>query len=182
MESVLSDSAARLRCLQDAVNEAGLDVQSLETAQTNGRGLLTSAYQMIGQLFADLNCDFKMMFPSLTDLPSQSVSDRNILLYLATIESRVQQLLPAAKQHRHGGREINNHVDDTTISWRIEHRKADQPFHSPSHKSHAANHYNSMSVDQISFIAPHVALSVIPFVRTYSVSDHASLLDSTKVR
>ena len=138
------------------MNEAGLDVQSLETAQTNGRGLLTSAYQMIGQLFADLNCDVKMMFSSITDLSSQSVNDRNILLYLATIESRVQQLLPAAKLQRQGGRETNTYVDDTTISWRIEHRKVDQPFHSPSNKIHATNHYTSINVDRISSIAPHV--------------------------
>jgi hypothetical protein len=59
----------------------------------------------------------------------QSIHDRNILLYLATIESHVQQLLPNRKIYRKG-RGNQGYTDDTTISWRIDHQTIDTPFNS----------------------------------------------------
>ena len=94
-----------------------MSVQSLKLAKTNLRELLDTAYQVISHLFSALNCDRTSLV---------SINDRNILLYLATIESRVQQVLPNKKINRRG-RENQSYTDDTTISWRFDHQQSDQP-------------------------------------------------------
>jgi hypothetical protein len=101
-----------------------MNVQSLELAKKNLRELLDTAYQVILHLFSELNCDRNVLLSF-----HQSINDRNILLYLATIESRVQQLLPNKKINRKG-KENRSYTDDTTISWRIDYHHIDQ-----SHKS-----------------------------------------------
>ncbi|CAF3797858.1 unnamed protein product [Rotaria sordida] len=108
--------------LEYSVNKANMNVQSLKIAKKNLRQILDTAYQLIYNLFLELNCDRNIIL-SLDEL----INDRNIIFYLATIESRVQQLLFTRKINRKGGG-TNGYTDDTTISWRIDHRNIDQPY------------------------------------------------------
>ncbi|CAF4489621.1 unnamed protein product, partial [Rotaria sp. Silwood2] len=108
--------------LEYSVNKANMNVQSLRTAKRNLREVLDTAYQLIYNLFLELNCDRNIIL-SFDEL----INDRNIIVYLATIESRVQQLLFTTKINRKGGG-TNGYTDDTTISWRIDHRDIDQPY------------------------------------------------------
>jgi hypothetical protein len=101
-----------------------MNVQSFEIAKKNLRELLDTAYQTISNLFLELNCDRNILLSF-----QQSINDRTILLYLATIESRVQQLLPNRKINRKSGGN-HSYTDDTTISWRIDHQHIDQPYYS----------------------------------------------------
>ena len=97
-----------------------MKAQSREAVKRKLRELLDTAYQLISNLCDELDCDRTLIFSS-----SESINDRNVLSYLAAIESRVQQMLPASKIHRKGGGH-HSYIDDTTISWRIDQRTADQ--------------------------------------------------------
>ncbi|CAF2257834.1 unnamed protein product [Rotaria magnacalcarata] len=108
--------------LEYSVNKANTNVQSLHTAKQNLRIILDTAYQLINNLFLELNCDRNIILMS-----NESINDRNILFYLATIESRVQELLFMLKTNRKGGG-THGYTDDTTISWRIIHSNMDQPY------------------------------------------------------
>ncbi|CAF0724966.1 unnamed protein product [Rotaria sp. Silwood1] len=108
--------------LEYSVNKANMNVQSLKIAKKNLREILNTAYQLIYNLFLELNCDRNMILSS-----DELINDRNIIFYLATIESRVQQLLFTRKINRKGGG-TNGYTDDTTISWRIDHRDMDQSY------------------------------------------------------
>jgi hypothetical protein len=120
-----------------------MNVQSIETAKKNLRELLDIAYQVISHLFSELNCDRNILL---------SINDRNILLYLATIESRVQQLLPNKKLNRKG-RENQSYTDDTTISWRI-----DQPYKS-LFTSTVGNHQDGVdNLHKVDSITPRIPL------------------------
>ncbi|CAF0740193.1 unnamed protein product [Didymodactylos carnosus] len=94
--------------LEHSVSDASKNVQSLQSAKENGRQLLDFAYQLLKQLFRDIGCDQRII--STFSNQSESVNDQNILLYLALIESRVQQVLAVNKR---GASD-----DSTTISWR----------------------------------------------------------------
>ncbi|CAF4215888.1 unnamed protein product [Rotaria socialis] len=108
--------------LEYSVNKANTNVQSLHTAKQNLRIILDTAYQLINNLFLELNCDRNIILS-----PNESINDRNILFYLATIESRVQELLFTLKTNRKSGG-THGYTDDTTISWRIIHRNMDQSY------------------------------------------------------
>lgn len=97
-----------------------MNVQSLQIAKRNLRGLLDSAYELIYNLFHSLHCDQTILITS-----KETINDRNILLYLAAIESRVQQIFFTIKINRKGGGNIV-YTDDTTISWRIDHRNMEK--------------------------------------------------------
>jgi hypothetical protein len=125
-----------------------MNVQSLEIAKRNLRELLNTAYQLIYNLFLELNCDRNMILSS-----SESVNDRNILSYLAAIESRVQQFLPTRKIYRKGGGH-HGYIDDTTISWRIDHRNTDQPYLLT--KSTGNNQHGSDNLQEIVSITPQI--------------------------
>jgi hypothetical protein len=127
-----------------------MNVQSLELAKKNLRELLNTAYQVISQLFSELNCDRNVLLSF-----HQSINDRNILLYLATIESRVQQLLPNKKLNRKG-RENQSYTDDTTISWRIDHHHIDQP-HKSLFTSTIGNHQDvANNLHKVDSITPRI--------------------------
>lgn len=122
-----------------------MNVQSLEIAKTNLRKLLDTAYKLISNLFVELNCDRNIILSS-----QQSINDRNILLYLATIESRVQQLLSFTKINRKGG---GNHgyTDDMTISWRL-----DQPYNSLLTTTTGNNQHISDNLRDVNYITPQI--------------------------
>jgi hypothetical protein len=127
-----------------------VNVQSLEIAKTNLRELLDNAYQLISNLFFELNCDRNIILSF-----HQSINDRNILLYLATIESRVQQLLSITKINRKGGGGGNSgYTDDTTISWRIDHRNNDSLLASTMEN----NQHTSDTLQGVDFITPRILL------------------------
>ncbi|CAF1148696.1 unnamed protein product [Adineta ricciae] len=111
-----------LQCtaFQYSVNQAHLNVQSFDIAKENLRSLLDTAYELIYNFFVELNCDRNFIFSS-----SKTIYDRNILAYLAAIESRVQQLLPTKRVYQKGGVH-HGYIDDTTISWRLDHRNTEQ--------------------------------------------------------
>jgi hypothetical protein len=134
-----------------SVNEANMNVQSLDIAKSNGRELLTTAYQLIDNLFLELNCNSKTILSSF----DESVNDRNILLYLATIESRVQQLLPNVKINRKG-EGGQSYIDDTTISWRIDHKNMNQPLNSLLTNTKGVNYRDSANLHQMDFITPQI--------------------------
>lgn len=93
-----------------------MNVQSLDIAKKNLRQLLDKAYEIISKFFTDFDCDRHRLFSS-----HQTINDRNILLYLATIETRLQQLLPSRQIHRKSN-EHHSYTDETIITW-----KMDQP-------------------------------------------------------
>ena len=100
---------------------------------------MTHAYQLIEDFYHQLDCHTKTSLTHLHHVAQEPINDRNILLYLASIESCVQQLLPLVKIHRKsGGRLGHNHLDETTISWRIDHRH-------PDHQSHPLASMNHLS-------------------------------------
>jgi len=106
-----------------------MNVESLALAKKYLRELLDTSYKLISNLFIELNCEKNLILSS-----QQIINDRNILLYLATIESRVQQLLSFTKRNR-------KYTEDTTITWRI-----DQPYNSFTMEN---NQYNLQAVDYI---------------------------------
>jgi len=128
-----------------------MNVQSLEIAKKNLRELLDTAYQFILNLFLELNCDRNILLPF-----HQSINDRNILLYLATIENRVQQLLPNRKLNRKGG---GNHTytDDATITWRIDHQNIDQPYNSLLTNTMRNNQGALNNLHEIDSITPQIS-------------------------
>lgn len=100
-----------------------MNVQSLEITKSNLREALNTAYQLIYNLFLDLDCDRNIVLSS-----EEFINDRNILLYLATIESRIHQLLFNKKLSRKGGA-YGGYTTDTTISWQIDHANVDHTSH-----------------------------------------------------
>lgn len=99
-----------------------INVQSLEIAKKNLHELLDNAYELISNLFSQLNCDRNNILSF-----DQSINGRNILLYLATIESHVQQLL---SNNKNFNRKIGTNQDYTTISWKL-----DQTYNSTKENS-----------------------------------------------
>jgi hypothetical protein len=124
-----------------------MNVQSLEIAKKNLRELLDTAYQLISDLFIELNCDRNNLLSF-----HQSINDRNILLYLATIENRVQQLLPNRKLNRKDGRN-HDYTDDATISWRIDH----QPHNSLLTNTMRNNQGTLDNLREIDSITPQIS-------------------------
>ena len=129
-----------------------MNVQSLETSKTHLREILDSAYQLISNLFFELDCDRNLLLSF-----DETITDRNILLYLATIESRVQQLLPNKKLHRKT-RGNHKYTDDTTISWRMDHQHLEQSFSSLV-KNVTGSHRNLFSnLQRVDSITPYITL------------------------
>jgi hypothetical protein len=144
--------------LQHSVDKASSNVQSLEIAKRKGRELLTVSYQLIEDLFHRLDCDQKLIVSWISDVACESANDGNILLYLAAIESHVQQLLPIANIHRKRGRDGYGHIDEPTISWRIHHHHNDQPFTSLSTAITEENQYPLSNLDHIDNLMPSIPL------------------------
>ena len=118
------------------MNEAETNVQSMEIAKNNGRNLLDHAYRLFEDFYHQLNCDQKTNFLYLHHVAEEPIDDRNILLYLASIESCVQHILPLVKIHRKSGGRLghHHHLDETMISWRIDQRHPDQPSNNRSYQ------------------------------------------------
>ncbi|CAF0974640.1 unnamed protein product [Adineta steineri] len=155
--------------LENSVNEANMNVESLELAKRNLRELLNTAYELIYNLFFELNCDRNIILSS-----EKSINDRNILFYLAAIENRVQQLLPTKKIYRKGGGH-HSYIDDTTISWRIDHQNHDQ---SPLLTSTTGNKQHiSDNLQEIDFITPQI----LPIEQNYMNNDDMSKNISTDI-
>ena len=128
-----------------------MNVQSLELTKKKLRELLDTAYQVILHLFSELNCE-RNVFLSF----HQTINDRNILLYLATIESRVQQLLPNKRINRKG-RENKSYTDDTTISWRIDHHNHIDQSHKSLFTSATGNQHDLASdLHKMDSITPRI--------------------------
>ena len=94
---------------------------------------MDNAYQIISHFFTEFDCDRHRLFSF-----HQTINDRNILLYLATIESRLQQLLPSRQINRKSN-EHHSYMDDTMITW-----KMDEPGHQPP-KSLFAHHEQNIA-------------------------------------
>lgn len=144
--------------MQDAVEDAAADVQSLENAKSNGRNILRQAYQLVEDFYHQLDCDQKISLIHLHDVAREPVNDRNILLYLASIESRVQQLLPMGKTRRKSGRAGHSHIDETTISWRIDHPHHHDSGHHGSSDQHPFHrtHHRLPNLDRLDGITPEI--------------------------
>ena len=99
----------------------------MEIAERNGRDLLIKAYESIQHLFDDLECNRKLNWRAFRNLHTEPINDRNICFYLAAIESCVHQQLPIIRMNRKMGRVGHGPVDETTISWRMDHRQHDHP-------------------------------------------------------
>ncbi|CAF0857234.1 unnamed protein product [Adineta ricciae] len=137
--------------LEYSVNQAHLNVQSFDIAKENLRSLLDAAYELIYDFFIELNCDRNFIFSS-----SKTIYDRNILAYLATIESRVQQLLPTKRVYQKGGVH-HDYIDDTTISWRLDHRNTEQL--SLLTNTHKNRQFRTTNLHELDSLTPQIVLT-----------------------
>lgn len=135
------------------MNELTVNVQSLELAKINLRQILDRAYAIISNLFVELNCQGNLFF-----LSNEVIHDRNILRYLASIESCVHEFIFKKKSNRKLRTNLSS-TNETTISWRIDQQQQiEQSLHSLSKLFVEQNQEKIKQLQEIDSIIPKISL------------------------
>jgi len=100
-----------------------------------------------------LNCQGNLFF-----LSNEVIHDRNILRYLASIESCVQEFIFKKKSNRKLRTNLSS-TNETTISWRIDQQQQiEQSLHSLSKLFVEQNQEKIKQLQEVDSIIPKISL------------------------